>query len=45
MYEKLGYKLEGTLRQEIYRDGVYHDQLAMGILKEEWEAMKVEPSS
>jgi len=37
VYEKLGFKLEGTLRQEIYREGIYHDQLAMGMLKEEWE--------
>ncbi|ADL06819.1 GNAT family N-acetyltransferase [Thermosediminibacter oceani] len=35
-YEKCGFKVEGVLRQEIYRDGRYHDELAMGILRSEW---------
>lgn len=36
MYEKMGFKLEGILRQEIFRDGQYHDKLAMGILREDY---------
>ena len=39
-YEKCGFIKEGTLRQEIYRDGKYHDEHIMSILKEEhtpWE--------
>jgi RimJ/RimL family protein N-acetyltransferase len=36
MYEKMGFKVEGILRQEMYRDGAYHDKIAMGILREEF---------
>lgn len=35
-YEKLGFKLEGVLRQELFRDGQYHDIHIMGILKDEY---------
>lgn len=34
-YEKCGFVKEGILRQEIFRDGRYHDIYAMGILREE----------
>ena len=37
-YEKLGFKTEGVLRQAIFRDGQYHDTVAMGMLRSEWEA-------
>lgn len=37
-YEKCGFKREGVLRQEIFRDGKYHDSYTMGILKEEYFA-------
>lgn len=36
-YEKVGFKREGVLRQEIYRGGEYHDTLVMGILRGEWQ--------
>jgi len=36
LYEKVGFKVEGVLRQEMYRDGKYHDKIAMGILREEY---------
>ena len=36
-FEKLGFKTEGVLRQELYRDGQFHDTLAMGMLRSEWE--------
>ncbi|MFN8530240.1 MAG: GNAT family protein [Anaerolineae bacterium] len=37
-YEKAGFKLDGTLRAWVYRDGVYYDVHAMSILRSEWEA-------
>jgi RimJ/RimL family protein N-acetyltransferase len=39
-YEKLGFVVEGVHRQELYRDGDYHDILRMGILRNEWEARR-----
>ncbi len=36
-YEKCGFKTEGVLREEIYRDGKYHDEIVMGLLKREYE--------
>lgn len=36
MYERIGFKVEGVLRQEIYIDGRYHDKIAMGLLREEY---------
>ena len=35
-YEKVGFKKEGTLRKEIFRDGNYFDDIVMGMLKEEY---------
>jgi RimJ/RimL family protein N-acetyltransferase len=35
-YEKCGFKKEGVLRQDLYRDGKYHDTIIMGILKDEF---------
>lgn len=35
-YKKSGFKTEGTLRQEIFRDGKYYDEYIMGILREEF---------
>jgi len=37
-YEKIGFVHEGTSRQALYRDGVYHDIHTMGILRREWMA-------
>ena len=39
-YEKLGFKQEGMLREEIYRKGSYHDVLVMGLLKTEWSGIE-----
>jgi RimJ/RimL family protein N-acetyltransferase len=36
-YEKCGFKVEGVLRQELFRDGKYYDEYCMGILREEWQ--------
>jgi RimJ/RimL family protein N-acetyltransferase len=38
-YEKCGFKVEGVLRQEIFRDGKYYDEIIMGLLKEEYSAL------
>lgn len=35
-YEKIGFKQEGIFRQHIYRNGYYHDQIWMGILKNDY---------
>jgi RimJ/RimL family protein N-acetyltransferase len=37
-YEKAGFKLEGTRRQALYREGRYHDVHVMAILRDEWLA-------
>jgi RimJ/RimL family protein N-acetyltransferase len=37
VYEKLGFRREGTLRQHTFRDGRYWDIITMGILRGEWE--------
>ena len=35
-YEKCGFTKEGVLREEIFRDGKYHDNIIMGFLKAEY---------
>lgn len=39
-YEKCGFKKEGTLREEAYKDGKYHNLITMGILRDEFEKRK-----
>jgi RimJ/RimL family protein N-acetyltransferase len=36
-YEKVGYVLEGRLREAIYYNGKYHDILLMGVLRSDWQ--------
>ncbi|HEU4724037.1 MAG TPA: GNAT family protein [Candidatus Eisenbacteria bacterium] len=36
-YERVGFKLEATLRKDCYRDGRFWDVHHMGILRAEWE--------
>jgi len=36
-YVKCGFKVEGRLRQRVFRDGKYHDEVIMGILRSEFE--------
>ena len=38
-YKKAGFILEGTLRQDMFREGKYIDVFRMGILREEWERL------
>jgi RimJ/RimL family protein N-acetyltransferase len=35
-YEKVGFRVEGRLRDAILRDGRYWDEIQMGILRDEW---------
>ncbi|MBL8133214.1 MAG: GNAT family N-acetyltransferase [Anaerolineae bacterium] len=39
VYQKVGFRLEGTLRSFAFRDGVYYDMHTMGILRSEWERL------
>ena len=39
-YEKVGFKMEGTMRGEVLREGRRTDTFFMGILREEWLAMQ-----
>lgn len=36
LYEKTGFRLEGTLRRHAYKRGAYVDVDVMGILREDW---------
>lgn len=36
MYEKIGFKHEGTARESIFREGKWHDIIHMGILQDEY---------
>lgn len=38
VYERVGFVLEGRLRQDAFRRGKYWDTLVMGILRSEWSA-------
>lgn len=40
LHEKFGSKVEGVLRQHIFKDGQYHDVVRMGILRSEWESLR-----
>ena len=37
-YEKAGFRRVGTHRQGLYRNGKFHDEFLMSILREEWDA-------
>jgi RimJ/RimL family protein N-acetyltransferase len=38
VYEKVGFRHEGTLRHSLYRHGRFHDFALMSMLREEWLA-------
>ncbi|GAB4194144.1 MAG: GNAT family protein [Roseiflexaceae bacterium] len=40
VYEKLGFKREGVLRDVILLDGVYHDAIVMSMLEDEYRALE-----
>jgi RimJ/RimL family protein N-acetyltransferase len=39
-YTRAGFRQEGVLRQDCYREGRYWDTITMAILREEWDALK-----
>ena len=36
LYRRLGFKEEGRLRAQVWREGAWHDVLVMGLLWDEW---------
>jgi RimJ/RimL family protein N-acetyltransferase len=38
VYEKIGFRTEGRLRQDTFREGRYWDTIVMGLLRDEWRA-------
>jgi RimJ/RimL family protein N-acetyltransferase len=38
-YKKCGFVVEGTLRENAYREGKYIDTITMGILRSEFDAL------
>jgi diamine N-acetyltransferase len=45
VYESLGFRREGVLREAIFRDGEYHTQILMSILEREYEALQSGPAA
>ena len=43
IYERVGYRVEGTRRQAMYVEGRYEDVTLMSILRAEWEALRAAP--
>jgi RimJ/RimL family protein N-acetyltransferase len=39
MYEKVGFRMEGTRKQVLFREGAWHDEHIMAILRDEWAAL------
>lgn len=40
LHKKFGFREEGRLRDQIFRDGSYHDVILMGITSDEWKAAR-----
>jgi RimJ/RimL family protein N-acetyltransferase len=38
VYERLGFRIDGRLRQRIFRNGTYEDSIVMSLLRTEYEA-------
>jgi len=41
LHKKLGFQNEGARRQNIFKNGAYHDEILLGLLREEWEKVRV----
>ncbi len=42
LYDKCGFRIEGTLREEVYKNGRFEDMYIMSILKKEFNQQKIE---
>ena len=40
LYEKMGFKKEGTLKEMLYRNGEYHDVYVYGLFKRDYQKTK-----
>ena len=38
LYQRLGFTIDGTLREHLFRDGCYHDKYVMSMLEDEYAA-------
>ena len=36
LYKKMGFRMEGCMREAVQRDGKCFDRIIMGILRDEW---------
>ncbi len=41
-YEKVGFKVEGRMRESLFRDGKYVDRLWMGLLRSDYKSLKAD---
>jgi RimJ/RimL family protein N-acetyltransferase len=39
LHRKVGFREEGRLRQAMFKNGQYHDEVQFGILREEWRGL------
>jgi RimJ/RimL family protein N-acetyltransferase len=39
-YEKAGFQVEGVRRESVYVDGGFRDEVLMGLLRRDWEALE-----
>ncbi|WP_278739257.1 GNAT family N-acetyltransferase, partial [Paenibacillus macerans] len=39
VYEKIGFRREGVLRDELFMDGGFHDSILMSMLEDEFRAL------
>jgi len=39
MYEKVGFRVEGTRKRALFRESTWHDEHIMAILRDEWAAL------
>lgn len=39
-YEKAGFQIEGVRREAVFMDGAFTDEVLMGLLRQDWEALE-----